>query len=459
MAAFHVVNMAVAAVPVAGVSLTAIGGVLGVKPQHLSAGLLRWRDYAIIGPVLNRHRLNIIVLRGKERSDKCPDEWLTWVGDVGWLHPEVTRAAESTWDTVRNPLDKSDEHQYRIHWLETKLSVVVDQINVLGRVRFPDDYGYPDHIRRTFIVSYKDVIAVKHFCVRRPRRDVCLCRYHESWSLMCGVLFSARVCAKKDTACPCPNWRDPYEVRRALVCTPEGPSPPGQLRSSLLEPRECVNSVCVFCPRFDGRPAVEAREAGPGRPARTARLAVPGYICADDLDVLLQPHKSSSWQAWVPVQYTRKDGTVKSGHDFRLVEKPTSQLLEALRSELPSFLLHHDLMRWQGRDLAFKREHFPRGCISSTQDFSENGSLEPRREIQSRYYNEISYTLFGICCQLHLADLRDTVFDGIAGLPGQEAKALMIEMFDDERLPAVVTLTFVIISPDLHHDVAMVQKK
>ena len=71
--------------------------------------------------------------------------------------------------------------------------------------------------------------------------------------------------------------------------------------SSLLELRDCVNSECDFCLLSWFR-RVEVLEAGPGRPARTARIVVPGSICPAELAVLLQPHKRSSWPAWVPVQ-------------------------------------------------------------------------------------------------------------------------------------------------------------
>jgi hypothetical protein len=79
------------------------------------------------------------------------------------------------------------------------------------------------------------------------------------------------------------------------------------------------------------------------------------------------------------VNYTRKDGTIKSVKDFRLAEEPVSVLFADMRRDLPKLLAHHDEMQWQGRDLIrFKRKLFLRGSWSSTQDFSQNGTLEPK---------------------------------------------------------------------------------
>ena len=33
--------------------------------------------------------------RGKERSDKTPEEWEQWVHEFAWLHEDVTRPAEN----------------------------------------------------------------------------------------------------------------------------------------------------------------------------------------------------------------------------------------------------------------------------------------------------------------------------------------------------------------------------
>ena len=53
--------------------------------------------------------------------------------------------------------------------------------------------------------------------------------------------------------------------------------------------------------------------------------------------------------------------------------------------------------------------------------------------------------------------LLDSAFDGVHGLSGAEAKQRLLKMFAAQRVDAKVTLTFVIVSLDLHHDPAFVQ--
>jgi hypothetical protein len=113
-------------------------------------------------------------------------------------------------------------------------------------------------------------------------------------------------------------------------------------------------------------------------------------------------------------------------------------------------------MKWQGQDIKLK--HVPmRGCLSSTQDFSEIGTCSPRYEHQSRYFCEVSYTLYGIVVTAWLQDLGDSVFAGVGGISsGAEAEAKTLEMFRTEKKDALVNFTFFFVSPDLHHDPAFV---
>ena len=58
--------------------------------------------------------------------------WRDWVRDVGWL--SVTRASESSYDSIRNPLSRLDLTRYRIHFLEKRLVDAVEKIVALGKI-------------------------------------------------------------------------------------------------------------------------------------------------------------------------------------------------------------------------------------------------------------------------------------------------------------------------------------
>lgn len=80
---------------------------------------------------------------------------------------------------------------------------------------------------------------------------------------------------------------------------------------------------------------------------------------------------------WEEIAYETKDGRQLKKHDFRTVTRTVKDLEADILRVTRSFLLHHDLMKWQGADIKRKRAQFPRGAFGSTQDFSENGKLSP----------------------------------------------------------------------------------
>jgi hypothetical protein len=68
----------------------------------------------------------------------------------------------------------------------------------------------------------------------------------------------------------------------------------------------------------------------------------------------------------------------------------------------------------------------------------------------------MGYTLYGVVVEVWVLDLQDSAFEGVHGLPGAEAKHKLVEMFAKQGVDAKVTLTFVVVSSDLHHDPAFV---
>ena len=83
-ATFHAVSMVISLSGKA--SLASRARLVGVPRSHLYAGLHRWKKYIQRNSAMS-------VLRGRIRSDKIPDEHMSWIVNVGWLHPDVTRAA------------------------------------------------------------------------------------------------------------------------------------------------------------------------------------------------------------------------------------------------------------------------------------------------------------------------------------------------------------------------------
>jgi hypothetical protein len=81
--------------------------------------------------------------------------------------------------------------------------------------------------------------------------------------------------------------------------------------------------------------------------------------------------------------------------------------------------------------------NFPRGTFWSVQDFSENGNLPPRKEHQSRYYPEISYTLYGCVVRMHILDLKPEIFGGVA-----EQKRLL-EFMAKEGVKPIVSFSHI----------------
>lgn len=142
---------------------------------------------------------------------------------------------------------------------------------------------------------------------------------------------------------------------------------------------------------------------------------------------------------------------------FAGAQVPIHELKREVEDFTPFFLGHHDLMKWQGEDLKLKRAEFPRGTFGSTQDFSQNGALTVKFEHMSKYFNEISYTLYGVVMTFDARDLHGSAFEGVGGLNGNDAKAKVLKMFEDAKQRPLVTMTMLVVSTDLQHDPAFVQ--
>ena len=133
-----------------------------------------------------------------------------------------------------------------------------------------DNFEYDETEEVPFVLEI--VVAFRQFAVKGASFDVCLCRYHLAWGHQCGALFAARVKSKASVGCDCPNPRDPYEVRRRLVCRPQGPLRDDGSANDLVEGRMCIRGECKNCP------------------------GLLKMICAPEMDLLKTAF--SKWQSW-----------------------------------------------------------------------------------------------------------------------------------------------------------------
>lgn len=242
--------------------------------------------------------------------------------------------------------------------------------------------------------------------------------YNVCWYYTPG-LFNLRHTLKsrnlvEECSCLDPE-RDAYRFRRALLCKRDDPT-------SDFDNRRCISGECEECRNL--QKLVGKGGCGSGTLICREELAYPFAI---------------SWDKWAnclnPVT-----GDIKK--DFKTVKTSARELIADLNSTIVGFNEHHDLMKWMGRDKAYKRRHFVSPNIHTVMDYSENGTFMVRFQHQSRYYQTWQYTLFGIIVDRHL--------ETISNISDAERKALM-ELFDEQGLPHIITKSHLIISPDTTH--------
>jgi hypothetical protein len=107
-------------------------------------------------------------------------------------------------------------------------------------------------------------------------------------------------------------------------------------------------------------------------------------------------------------------------------------------------------MKWQMQDWRYVKRNFPRGTWCCVQDFSENYTIEVALENQSKYYNNISITLFGIIGYFWIDDLCDA-------FANQGKREDMKKACAAKGTPPILTCALVFISDDLRHNQAFVQ--
>ena len=117
-------------------------------------------------------------------------------------------------------------------------------------------------------------------------------------------------------------------------------------------------------------------------------------------------------------------------------------LLKDIKEKLPAFNAHHDLALWQDADWQHLKRGLPRGAFLTVQDFAENIHHEVRFEPQSKYWSQISSTLYMVVVRFHLDDANH--------IPDVEKETLR-EAFAQAGVPPIIVETHAFVSADKTH--------
>ena len=149
---------------------TTIATAAGCSTSLVSNGHQRWHEW------LDGERDNLVDLRGAERSDKTPKEWIEHA-----IERWFTNCVKSprTKDSIRNPHNKKDKERYRVYFKEIPTYEIHADILRTGKGRFGDDYHW----------SAKKTREVRPFQIKPAHREVCSCIYHLRFDLFTEALY------------------------------------------------------------------------------------------------------------------------------------------------------------------------------------------------------------------------------------------------------------------------------
>jgi hypothetical protein len=107
------------------------------------------------------------------------------------------------------------------------------------------------------------------------------------------------------------------------------------------------------------------------------------------------------------------------------------------------------LSRWHDNDFVAIKTKLPRGRAAAVIDYAENYSHEPRFEHQSKYFSQVQTTIVPVVLMFRVEDLENI---------DAAEKEQMLALFAKYDLPSVISETHYVISSDMQHDNAMIQK-
>jgi hypothetical protein len=131
------------------------------------------------------------------------------------------------------------------------------------------------------------------------------------------------------------------------------------------------------------------------------------------------------------------------------VSVPISTFVNELEKYWPKFIAHHNDAKWLDDDWLSMKRDMPRTCCVAVIDFAQNYAHEPRFEHQSNFFSQTQTTILPIVLRFRIEDLTNI---------DEARRAEMIAFCDKNELPHVVVETHYVLSSDMLHDSAIVQK-
>ena len=122
-----------------------------------------------------------------------------------------------------------------------------------------------------------------------------------------------------------------------------------------------------------------------------------------------------------------------------------------MREYWPKFIAHHNDARWLDEDWTAMKRDLPRGSCVAVLDFAENYAHEPRYEHQSKYFSQTQTTILPVVLRFRIEDLTDE------SLPPAR-KAELLAYCQEHDVPPVIVETHFVLSNDMQHDNAFVQR-
>ena len=274
-----------------------------------------------------------------------------------------------------------------------------------------------------FKLSIGKMVELMPWFVRRPGRETCMCRYHMQFDHFSDALRRWKQAVKADLppgqAAQCRECPvNSQAMRQYLQCEKEG---------SFYKP-ECCMRHRLACKQCTGKLGELVSDA--------ERLARPMV----------------TFQKWTEVPYHCKDGRVLSTHDFM----PATVSIQDFESEfaacIKAFLPHHTRAQVADDEWDYMWDHvheFPHSIAIIT-DFSNSYLHKHKYEQMQQFWCEVSTTLLGCVMRIPIDNLKDSYML-------VEEKAKLKGMLEKEGLPPLIMITHVMVSPNPHHDTAVVQ--
>jgi len=211
--------------------------------------------------------------------------------------------------------------------------------------------------------------------------------------------------------------------------------------------------MCAKSEEFEGRYYPTSCAARKCSTCSSSLIKLTCRICREK-----QP--TITWMRWQAVPYICADGREVQSSDFVKVTTSIEVFLEAFKTCMGTFFQHHERAKWQDDDwsvawnnpaLFGKELTADQGyVISAVEDFSQSYTHRPKREHAGRFFHSISTTIYGCCLRIPLKAFKDSFISA-------EEKARLVQVFEDNDLPPVLTICTFGISPDQGHDTAFVQ--